>query len=460
MRISWIPRSIRGIAIAVALGAGIVTVLLGLATYAVVHHEIERQIDHRIEVETQALLQQNHAHGFDALVRTIDARDGVDFDIGYLSSIDGGDRSMGYILTDASGRRRAGTLRAAMPPPGWSEFVHFERADGEQAIAQAMNSPVPGGGRLVVAADRAIVDEMDLKLLKLFLLNFGLIILVVGAVAIGFGRMIQRRLSAIRTSAEAIMVDNLTQRMPVETGRGELDRLAMSLNAMLDRINGLVESLRHMSVGIAHDLRTPVNRLHQRLEEAQRAADPAMQKQIDAALAESNELLELLTGLLAISEVNGEAVRKRFALVDLAGAVEEMTAAYQPSLEDCGIHLTTEFESALVLGEKRLLQRAIANLLDNLSLHTPAGTHAHISTKVVGEEVRIRLADDGPGIAPENWQRVFEPLTRLDSSRSAPGHGLGLSMVAAIVSAHQGTAEIMPSAKGLTLQISLPSSAR
>ncbi|MCA0210654.1 MAG: HAMP domain-containing histidine kinase [Proteobacteria bacterium] len=456
MPASWIPRSIRGIAIAVAVGAGLVTALLGLATYGVVHHEIERQIDHRIEVETQALLEQNRAHGFEALVRTVNARDGVAFDIGYLSSIDGGDRSMGYILTDASGRRRAGSLEADIPPSGWSEFLQFRKPDGSQGIAQVMNSAVPGGGRLIVAADRAIVDQMDLTILKLFLLNFGLIMLVVGLVAFGFGRIIQRRLAAIRTSAEAIMADDLTRRMPVESGRGELDLLAIALNAMLDRISRLVENLRHISVGIAHDLRTPVNRLRQRLEEAHRCADPQTQKFLDAATAESDELLELLTGLLAISEVNRDAVRKRFAALDVADVVREMVATYQPSLEDRGIALTADCDGAPVMGEKRLLQRALANLLDNLDVHTPAGTQAHMSVKTDGDNVIIRLTDDGPGIPAADRQRVFEPMARLDHSRSMPGHGLGLSMVAAIVSAHQGIVEIAPSTNGLTVRIQLP----
>lgn len=457
MPAKWMPGSIRGIAFSIAAGAGLVTALLGLATYGVVHHEIERQIDHRIEVETHALLEQNRAHGFDALVHTINARDdGVAFDIGYLASIDGDDRSMGYILTDASGRRRAGALRADIPPPGWSEFLHFRKPDGSTGIAQAMNSAVPGGGRLVVAADRAIVDKMDLKILKLFLLNFGLIILVVGAVALGFGRIIQRRLAAIRMSAETIMAEDLSNRMPVETGRGELDRLAMSLNAMLDRISGLVDNLRHMSVGIAHDLRTPINRLRQRLEEAQREADPNMQRLLGAALEESDELLELLTGLLAISEVGGGAVRKRFTAVDLAAAVQEMVTTYQPPLEDRGISLTADYDAASVLGEKRLLQRVVANLLDNLSFHTPAGTQAHISVKSSGDTVDIQLTDNGPGIPAAERLRVFEPLARLDRSRSTPGHGLGLSMVAAIVTAHQGTVEIMDSTRGMTIHIRLP----
>lgn len=456
MSASWLPRSIRGIAIAIAIGAGVITGLLGLATYGVVHHEIERQIDHRIEVETQALLEQNKAHGFEALVRTVNARDGVAFDIGYLSSIDGGDRSMGYILTDASGRRRAGSLQADMPPPGWSEFLQFRKPDGNTGIAQVMNSAVPGGGRLVVAADRAIVDEMDLKLLKLFLLDFALIMLAVGGVAFGFGRIMQRRLAAIRTSAEAIIADDLSRRMPVESGRGELDRLAMSLNAMLDRIGRLVENLRLMSVGIAHDLRTPVNRLRQRLEEAQRSADPRTQKLLEAAVVESDELLELLTGLLAISEVNQDAIRKRFAVVDIAEIVQEMAETYQPSLEDRGISLTVDCDTALILGERRLLQRVVANLLDNLSLHTPSGTTAHISVINHGDAASIQLTDDGPGIPVEDSQRVFEPMARLDRSRSTPGHGLGLSMVAAIIAAHQGSVAITPSAKGLTVEIQLP----
>lgn len=461
MSVRLLPRSIRGIAIVIALAAGLITALLGLATYALVHHEIERQIDHRIEIETRALLAYHEAHGFTELANMIRARDSQTSigATGYLAGVDDEDRSMGYILTDASGRRRAGSLAAAMPPAGWSEFVHFGKPDGTTGIAQAMNSAIPGGGRLVVAADRAVVDQMDLKILKLFLLDFGLIIIVVGLVAFGLARIIHVRLEGIRTAAQAIMAGNLTTRMHVNGGGGELDRLAMALNAMLDRIDTLVKHLRHISVGIAHDLRTPINRMRVRLEEALRSADPDFPETLSAAIADSDELMELLSGLLAISELEGRAVRSRFTAVDLNDAIEEIVAAYQPSLDECGVTISTCLAAPVILGERRLLQRCIANLLDNARVHTPAGTHVEIVARAEDGAAVIHVSDTGPGVPPEEAERVFEPMVRLEQSRSAPGHGLGLSIVAAIIAAHDGTVEIASRQTGMLMIIRLPGAA-
>lgn len=456
MLAKWQPRSIRGIAFAIGLGAALVTALLGLATYAVVHQEIERQIDHRIEVETESLLAQYKAYGFEGLVKAVQTREtSAAGDIGYMSAIDLGDRSMGYILTDAQGRRRAGHLKAPMPKPGWSEFLHFERPDGSKGIAQVMNSPVPGGGRLIVAADRAIVDAMDYKLFKLFLVEFGVIMAIIAFASYNFGRLIHHRLAGIRRTAEEIMDGNLSHRMPVESGRGELDRLASSLNAMLDRIAALVENLRHTNVGIAHDIRTPVARMRQRLEVAQNSADPKMSKLLGEAISESDDVLELLTSLLAISELNSKTVRKRFKALKLDEVLSEMAASYQPSLEEKGIALSTSLEPVQVMGDKRLLQQMLANLFDNLALHTPAGTQAMLKIWKKKDRAMIRLSDTGPGILEQDAQKVFEPMVRLDRSRSTSGYGIGLSMVSAIASVHDGTAQIIPSEAGLIIEIQI-----
>jgi hypothetical protein len=155
------PRTIPGLALGFAILLALIITLLGLATYGLVHEELERQIDHRIELETNALIHFYEDHGFEALKKVIEVRDHSDLigDVGYLTGVDYNDREMGYILIDAAGQRQAGLLDAKMPSEGWSEFVNFRKPDGSFAVAQAMNSPLKGGGRLVVAADRTIVTE-------------------------------------------------------------------------------------------------------------------------------------------------------------------------------------------------------------------------------------------------------------------------------------------------------------
>ena len=456
----WRPRTIRGLAIAIALMSALITAVLGLATYGFVHEELERQIDQRLETETGALLQYEREHGFDALLQAIRIRDSIAAPVGagepglFDSHVD---RSMGYIVLDAAGARRAGTLRAKMPPPGWSEFVHFTRGDGSTGVAQAINSPLPEGGRLLVAADRAIVSHMDFVLLRLFAVAFGVLLLLGVLAALAFGRIIRRRLSALETLAGAIVGGDMSQRMPIEGSGAELDRIAVILNQMLDRIATLVSDLRDVSSGLAHELRTPLSRLRAKLERAETLATTDAQcTAIQAANAEADHLLKLLAGLLAVIEVDGTAVRGRFSPVDLADAVNTITEAYRPALEDAGLELTIQTEAATVHGDRALLQQLVSNLLDNVIIHTPQGTKVAVSLRRQDDGlILLRVADDGPGIATADHGRIFDRLVRLGGG-SNPGYGLGLSMVAAIASAHNGSVMVAPTVKGLAIEIRLP----
>jgi signal transduction histidine kinase len=364
---------------------------------------------------------------------------------------------MGYIVTDAEGRRRAGALDAAVPPPGWSEFVRFRRPDGSTGVAQAMNSVLTGEGRLVVAADRAIVNRMDMALLKIFLVEVGLILLVIAAAAAGFARIVHVRLAAIRGSAEAIMGGDLARRMPIDSSNSEFDQLSAVLNRMLDRISALLENLRQVSSDLAHDLRTPLTRLRNRIEAAGAAAgSEAGRAELEAALRDADGVLELFTGVLAISEIEGQDLRGRFTAIRLDELVAEVAEAYEPALDAAQVTLTREFSPAVVLGHRGLLQRAVANLMDNLIGHTPAGARARVAVGASDGEVRLEVSDNGPGVPSEDAARIVERFVRLDPARSSPGHGLGLSMVAAIVAAHGGALSIRPADPGLVVRISLP----
>lgn len=453
------PRSIRGLAISVSLAAALVVILLGVATYVVVHHEIERQLDHRIELETEGLLELQRAEGFARMAQAVQDRDRrkPELNTGYLATGAAQHRGMGYILLDAQGVRRAGALDADMPPLGWSEFLQFHRPDGTLGIAQALNTRLPDGGWLLVAADRTIVDQTDLALLKIFGVQFALIALVIAAAAAGLGRIIHLRISGLMQSAEAIMAGDLSRRMPVDGSGSEFDQLAVVLNRMLDRISALMDNLRQVSSDIAHDLRTPVHRLRTRIEAATAAQDAGERRDhIQAALAQADLVLDLFTGLLAISEVDGKAIRHRFGPVRLDEAVREICEAYGPSLESAGINLTLRADEVTVTGDKPLLQRAVSNLLDNLIAHAGPNVCAQVLAARQGDRALITISDDGPGVPADQRTRIFERLARLDPARSKPGHGLGLSLVASIAAAHRGEALAVDSDRGLAIRISLP----
>ncbi|WP_238564943.1 sensor histidine kinase [Sphingobium bisphenolivorans] len=446
-----------------ALASGLIVTLLGLATYVFVHEEIERQINQRIRIEADVLLAHHRQHGFAALVdlvNTLDHRPGPE-DESYLEGADSRGRDMGYIVTDASGRRRAGSLKASVPRSGWSEFVPFRAADGTSAMAQAINTPLPGGGRLVVAADRAIVDQMDLQLLALFLCAFALILAVGTAAVVGLGRLVGARLSTMEDSAEAIMAGDLSRRMPHNGSGEEFDRLAMILNSMLDRIQSLMDNLRQVSCDIAHDLRTPLSRLRGRLEEVERtAAEPLQQERLILAIREADDLLNLFSSILAISEIEGRSVRSRFQAVDLAETIREIAEAFRPAFDQAGKSLMLEIAPATILGDRQLIQRCLANLLDNVLAHTSPGTAATIAMEKRDKGIALLITDNGPGIPDEDRERVFRRFARLDRSRSTSGYGLGLNMVAAIAVAHDAHVRILPTAAGMTVEIVFPAGER
>ncbi|QJU59948.1 HAMP domain-containing protein [Sphingomonas sp. AP4-R1] len=449
------PKTIRGLATVVACASAFVTALLGGATYAIVHEELERQIDQRVDAETRTLLKYYREHGFEGLRHVIRLRDDDQPAIGYLAKLDRDvGRTMGYMLVDRAGRRQADTLHAVMPPLGWSQFLTFRRGDGSTGIAQAMNTALPGGGQLVVAADREIIDHMDATLLRLFVSAFGLLLVTGVLVIFGFGRVVQRRLRAFEGSARAIIAGDIDQRVAVDGSGGEFDQLAHVLNQMLDRISLLVASLRDVSTALAHDLRTPLSRVRAQLEQAEAlATEPPQRALLDNIIAETDDLLALFASLLAIAELDSQNIRRRFVRLDLGDAVAEIAEAHRPTIEDAGLSLEVHTISAPIRGDRALLQRLVGNLLDNALVHTPPGTHICVRVECQMRQVILRVADNGPGISTEHHARVFERLARLDSARSRPGHGLGLSMVAAIAAAHSGDIEIRPGQPGFALKV-------
>lgn len=439
------PRSLGGL-IAVAGGAfAILTCLLGLLTYGIVHESIEKHLDDRIRAEAEALLAAGAPAGLAGVLNAVRARE---------ATHSAGD--LGYIVIDARGLRAGGTLDATTPPPGYTEFVHYRRVDGSRGIAQGYNAAIPGGGQLVVAADRGEIDQMDRIIFAMFGVAAALIIFAALGSAIALRRVVSRRLALIGSTAEAIMSGDLSQRVP-RLGDAEFDHVSVVINQMLERIEALLDNLRQLSTDIAHDIRSPLNRVRGGLEAFDRAQGPGSDSLARDAIAEIDDLLELLGGLLGISEIEGFAVRKRFVRLDLAQVTADVVDGYRPAVEAAGLHLTHESQTAPVMGDEALLRRCLANLIDNALSHATGAARIDIRVGSRDGTTSVLVGDDGPGIPVDAREAVFHRFVRLDRSRSTPGHGLGLNMVAAIMRAHHGEARVATGEPGLTIELTLPS---
>jgi signal transduction histidine kinase len=411
--------------------------LLGVAVYFAADAEFRQQRDQAISAEVADLLREG---GGPELRSELAERRGTRATGGFM-----------YALFDPGGSRVAGTLDTAMPAPGFSMIVFNDPKEGPD-VARADTRVLADGTRLVVAVDSESVEAIDATILTLFGAVF-VAMLAIGLVgALLLGRYLRRRLDAITATANDIMAGDLAQRMPVGGNGDEFDSVASALNAMLDRIAGLMENLRQVSSDVAHDLRTPLLRLRGQLELVGHV-DGAAQKSIELG----DELMRLFASILRIAEVEGGGIERQFQPVDLSLLTEDVAETFLPAMADSGRSLEWIISpNVRVLGDRELLAQAIANLLDNARIHTPSGTAVDLRLYADQTNVLLSVSDDGPGVPAEDRAKILRRFFRGEASRSTPGNGLGLSLVGAVARSHGGEVRIGDSAPGLCVTIELP----
>lgn len=444
----WLPRSTTGLVAMVAAALAATTVLLGFVVYSVSHEALERQLDHRIAVETNGLLALHRHGGLSALSTGIGQREAA-----------GRSDGMGYVLEDARGQRLAGSLGAKTPAPGWLEFLHSD--DGR--TSQALTTALPDGARLTVAADRAPIGEIDLAILKAFGVAFSLMLAAGVGGAWLLGSIIRRRLERINAAAEAIIDGDLARRVPRDPAANEFDDLAATLNRMLDRNEALLENLQQVSSDIAHDMRTPLARLRNVLDTAMRQdldADQAKQALVRAS-RHAEDLLDLFAALLRISEIETFQVRAAFQPTNLSEVTERCIDALRPDVEADGYRMIADIASGVVLdGDRHLLSQLIVNLIENAARHTPPGSTILVALHARPGEIDLSVADNGPGIPADKHAFVLRRFSRLEQSRNTPGNGLGMSLAAAVARAHFGELRLEDARPGLKVSLSIRSHQR
>jgi len=326
-------------------------------------------------------------------------------------------------------------------------YVGGQERDYEALVIE---TTLDDGARLIVGRDVENIDDRD----ELFTIGSAWLILIAALLAVGgsvaMSRAVGRRIDAVTRTARQVMAGSLTERIPLRGTGDDFDELAATLNMMLGRIEESVESVRRVSDNVAHELRTPLARLHADLDELRTAADEAdRQRLADQALAEAARLQSIFDALLRIARIESGRHLAGVQPVDLSTLLADAVEFHIPDAEAHGQRIECDIAPGLVVeGDRNLLFQAVSNLLDNAIKYGGDGGAVSVRAVRTGAATEIVVADRGPGIAPPYREKVMERFFRLPETAGQPGTGLGLALVNAIVALHKGRIEIGDAAPG------------
>jgi len=414
-----------------------------------------RQLDDTIQAEVLGLAEQYRLGGLPRLNQVVTQR----------SAAAGGGL---YLIANADGERVSGNLaapsQALLDERGRVQFRYRAPApEGEETrLAVGQVFELSGDYRLVVGRDVEDRRKLEAIFTSAFLWGVGFIALIGILGGLLVSRVLMRRIGAITDTSQRIMHGDLSQRVPLAGTGDELDRLAGSLNTMLDRIEQLVAGLREVSDNIAHDLKTPLTRMRNRIDTTLRDAPDAgtYRETLIQTIEEADELIRTFNALLSIARLEAGAQVEEFETFDLATLATDAAELYEPVAEGEGIAVLLDATApAQVKANRQLLAQATANLIDNaLKYARPARGDGTITISVERGETQVRLivADNGPGIPEDQREHALKRFARLETSRSRPGSGLGLSLVAAVARLHGGSIALEDNQPGLRVVITLP----
>jgi signal transduction histidine kinase len=315
------------------------------------------------------------------------------------------------------------------------------------------------GGYLFVGDGNGDIRDAQRLLLKG--LSWGIAISLLSAIIGGsiLGLNAQKRMRAIEHALNAVSSGQLQERVPRSSASDDIDHVASLINGTLDRLQKLISNLKQVSSDIAHDLRTPISRMRQKLEVVQQATSDLQtyRATVDDALLEIDGIAETFEALLRITEIEAGARRTRFANVDLASLLSNVTDAVTAVAEDRGHSLSASIDSSqpnVVFGDRQLLSQLFINVLENSVEHCQSGARIKVELSRNGDGSEVRISDNGPGIPIEEHEKVFRRLYRLEKSRTTRGSGLGLSLVAAIADLHGAKLSLEDNHPGLVTRIS------
>lgn len=373
---------------------------------------------------------------------------------------DDGDPDAVYGLADATGKALIGQLPQG-PALGvnadWIEFKEQATDASGSLRVIAVERRMPGGEVLLVgqrlqAQDRLLGLAQRAALLAL--------LLAVGAGAlVGWltSRWVAHRLRSLDATVGRVAEGELGLRAPLDHSGDAFDQVAHRFNRMLDRIENLLGGIRHATDHIAHDLRTPLTRLRNRLEHLQNAdVGDAGHAGLERALADTDQLLQAFGALLRLARIESQSPDTLAPVLALRALVADAVELYAPIAVANGIGIATTLAEVDVRGDRDQLFQMVVNLLDNALKYAPAGSEVGVALASDDGHARLDIVDQGPGIPEPDRERVFDRFQRLEMHRGSPGVGLGLSLVRAIVHHHGGRVQLLDNAPGLQARVWLP----
>ena len=432
----------------------------GVVFYLARHTQqlVVSQITETVDLEVRNLSEQYGIGGIRRLVDTIERR----------ASQPGSNL---YLVTTYSGDSLAGNIVdmpvSVLQNEGWSEITYRHSEGGnaaKESRALVRVVSLPGGFRLLVGRD---FEERDrLRQILAQPARWAVVLIVVMGVAGGIfvARRVLKRIDSMTATNERIMAGDLSGRLAVTGSGDEFDRLANSLNAMLERIEALMSGLKQVSDNIAHDLKTPLTRLRNRTEEALRTAksEADYRAALESTIEESDGLIRTFDALLMIARAEAGEARHGMTDFDANDVARSVVELYEPLAEEKGLRLAAEIDGPLpVHGSRELVGQALANLVDNAIKYGAAArpgdkSEIHVAAHREDGSALLTVADRGRGIAVEDRGRAVERFVRLETSRTRPGVGLGLSLASAVARLHGGELRLEDNAPGLRVTLALP----
>lgn len=427
-------------------------VLIGVVWWATVGY-LEQQTNATIEAEVTGLVEQYRQRGTRGLEALIRERVAVSTGVPTV-----------YLFADRNRQPLAGNLEAwpvgEADAEGWYNFTRVG-GDGRRIGVRGQVFVLSDGRHLLVAQDQGRLEATRSLINEAFLwaLGGGLVLALFGGFLMSYSVM--RRIEAINRTSREIMTGRLQSRMPVRGVNDEFDQLSENLNAMLDRIDSLIEGVKSVADNIAHDLRTPLTRLRGRLENLTARPDLTddLRGELNSAMTEADHLLATFRALLRIARIESGTHDQEWADVDLGPLLEDAWDLYQAVGEEKGVVVHLGNAAGRLRGDRDLLFQALCNLLDNAIKYSPPGSEVTLSAAESGDGLEIAVADRGPGVPASERDKVLDRFYRSAAVTGVPGSGLGLSLVNAIAHHHRGLLVLSDNAPGLRATLRLPRSA-